>query len=258
MSGLDRFVRVLRLFGEAQAEWTVQEMADALDAPASTVYRTVRELVGADLLEPASEAQYRLGAAFIEFERLIRLTDPLVRAGQPLLRDLSLQVGMKCAVFLARLYGDTVMCVADDRPTDNTVQTSYERGRPMPLTRGATSKAILAQLPTRRLNKILAQRAGDSDPFAVPEGEFRAQLASVRKRGYCVTRGEVDKGLVGIAVPISVPERAINASLTLVVEAASLDDRTERRLVMLVIATAGLLTEALERIEANRKERIAG
>jgi DNA-binding IclR family transcriptional regulator len=258
MSGLDRFVRVLRLFGEERAEWTVPEMAEALDAPASTVYRTVRDLVGADLLEPASEAQYRLGAAFIEFERLIRLTDPLVRAGTPLLRDLSLQVGMKCAVFLARLYGDTVMCVADDRPADGAVETSYERGRPMPLARGATSKAILAQLPTRRLNKILAQRAGDTDPFAVPADEFRAQLAQVRKRGYCVTRGEVDKGLVGIAAPISVPDRAINASLTLVVEAAHLDDRTERRLAMLIISTAGLLTEALERIETGRKQRIAG
>jgi len=258
MSGLDRFVRVLRLFGEARPEWTVQEMAEALDAPASTVYRTVRDLVDADLLEPASEAQYRLGAAFIEFERLIRLTDPLVRAGTPLLRDLSLQVGMNCAVFLARLYGDTVMCVADDRPADGAVETSYERGRPMPLTRGATSKAILAQLPTRRLNKILAQRAGDTDPFAVPAEEFRAQLATARKRGYCVTRGEVDKGLVGIAVPISVPDRGINASLTLVVEAASLDDRTERRLVMLMISTAGLLTDALERIESGRKQRIAG
>ncbi len=259
MSGLDRFVRVLRLFGEARAEWTVQEMAEALDVPASTVYRTVRDLVGADLLEPASEAQYRLGAAFIEFERLIRLTDPLLRAGGPLLRDLSLQVGMKCAVFLARLYGDTVMCVADDRPAGSTVKTSYERGRPMPLTRGATSKAVLAQLPTRRLNRILAQRAGDGDPFAVPTDQFRAELAAVRKRGYCVTRGEVDKGLVGIAVPIRVPERAINASLTLVLEAASLDDRTERRLVMLMISAAGLLTEALERIDtSDRQRRIAG
>jgi DNA-binding IclR family transcriptional regulator len=258
MSGLDRFVRVLRLFGETRSEWTVQEMAEALSAPASTIYRTVRDLVGADLLEPASEAQYRLGAAFVEFERLIRLTDPLLRAGNPLLRDLSLQVGMKCAVFLARLYGDTVMCVADDRPAGSTVKTSYERGRPMPLTRGATSKAILAQLPTRRLNKILAQRAADSDPFAVPADEFRTQLAQVRKRGYCVTRGEVDKGLVGIAVPIGVPDRAINASLTLVVEAAHLDDRTERRLVMLMISTGGLLTDALERIESGRRERVAG
>jgi DNA-binding IclR family transcriptional regulator len=261
MSGLDRFIRILRLFGEAKSEWTVQEMADTLVAPASTVYRTVRDLVAADLLEPASEAQYRLGAAFIEFERLIRLTDPLVQAGNPLLRDLSLQVGQPCAVFLARLYGDTVMCVADDRPSNAGVETSYERGRPMPLTRGATSKAILAQLPARRLGKILlqAQRADAKDPFAVPVDEFRAQLIAVRKRGYCITRGEVDKGLVGIAVPIAVSDRGINASLTLVVEAASLDDRTERRLVMLMISTAALLTDMLvERGNAGHAARNAG
>jgi len=247
MSGLDRYMRLLRLFGEAKSEWTVQEMADALAVPASTVYRSVRDLIAADMLEPAGEAQYRLGAAFIEFERLIRLTDPLVRTAHPLLRDLSLQVGLPCAVFLARLYGDTVMCVADDRPGDAVIKTSYERGRPMPLTRGATSKAILAQLPARRLGKVLlqAQKANPKDPFAIPIDDFRAQLATVRKRGYCVTRGEVDKGLVGIAAPIAVPEQGINASLTLVVEAAQLDDRAERRLVMLVVSTAGLLTDML-------------
>jgi DNA-binding IclR family transcriptional regulator len=261
MSGLDRYMRLLRLFGAAKSEWTVQEMADRLGAPASTVYRSVRDLVAADLLEPANEAQYRLGAAFIEFERLIRLTDPLMRAANPLLRDLSLQAGLPCAVFLARLYGDTVMCVADDRPRDAGIVTSYERGRPMPLTRGATSKAILAQLPARRLGKILllAQKADAKDPFRQPLEDFRAQLATVRKRGYCITRGEVDKGLVGIAAPVAVPDQGINASLTLVVDAAQLDDRTERRLVMLIVSATGLLTDLLmERDSAQRGVRTAG
>jgi DNA-binding IclR family transcriptional regulator len=92
---------------------------------------------------------------------------------------------------------------------------------------------------------LQAQKTSATDPFALPIDDFRAQLASVRKRGYCVTRGEVDRGLVGIAAPIAVPEQGINASLTLVVEAAQLDDRTERRLVMLIVSTTGLLTDML-------------
>jgi DNA-binding IclR family transcriptional regulator len=88
------------------------------------------------------------------------------------------------------------------------------------------------------------QRVGQPDQ-ALELDEGRAQLATVRKRGYCVTRGEVDKGLVGIAAPIAVPEQGINASLTLVVEAAQLDDRAERRLVMLIVSTTGLLTDML-------------
>src|SRR5689334_2448372 len=45
MSGLSRFLSVLRCFMETKANWTVPELADAIGVPASTVYRTVRELV---------------------------------------------------------------------------------------------------------------------------------------------------------------------------------------------------------------------
>src|SRR5690349_4197799 len=103
MSGLDRYVAVLRLYGVEKSTWTVQEMADALGIPASTVYRTIRDLVAATFLEPATEAHYRLGAAFVEFDRLIRLTDPLVRRGQSLLRDVTTQARIPCVAILARL-----------------------------------------------------------------------------------------------------------------------------------------------------------
>jgi DNA-binding IclR family transcriptional regulator len=250
MSGLSRYSEVLRLFTEAKSDWTVQEMSEALNVPGSTVYRTVRDLVAENFLEPATEGHYRLGAAFFEFDRLIRLTDPIVRVGTALLWDVATQARIPCVGILARLYGETVMCVADAIPTDAKVYTSYERGRPQPLTRGATSKAILAQLPTRRLNKLLqAHAARDQHPHAPSPSELREELASIRKRGYAVTRGEVDKGMVGIAAPVSVPAWALTASLTLVVEASALDSATERRLVLLVVSTASLLREELSRID---------
>ena len=73
---LKRFLDVLRLFDESKSVWTVPDIAQALATPSSTVYRTVRELLAANFLEPAQESHYRLGAAFIEFDRLIRMTDP--------------------------------------------------------------------------------------------------------------------------------------------------------------------------------------
>lgn len=182
-AGLSRFVRILRLFGEAKATWTVPEMAAALGQPASSVYRAVRELVAEAFLEPATEAHYRLGAAFVEFDRLVRRTDPLTRIGEPRLADIAAQAGVPCAVLLARLYGDTVMCVADTRAGDLPATPSYERGRPMPLTRGATSKTILAQLPTRRLVRLIDTIDGAA---AAPEqtAALREILAGVRRRGH--------------------------------------------------------------------------
>jgi DNA-binding IclR family transcriptional regulator len=250
MSGLKRYSDVLHLFDETRSDWTIPDIAGALDVPASTVYRTVRDLLAENFLEPATEGHYRLGSAFVAFDRLIRLTDPIVRVGNKLLRDMALQARVPCVGVLARLYGDTVMCVAETIPTDEIIQTSYERGRPRPLTRGATSKVILAQLPTRHLNSLLTAHSAQA-PHALVSGpaELREELALIRKRGFCVTHGEVDQGLVGIAAPVTVANRALTTSLSLVVPASAFDESIERRLVLLVVSAAGLLTEELSRIE---------
>lgn len=244
MGGLSRYVSVLRLFDEKHDEWTVPDIAAALDIPASTVYRTVRDMVATYFLESAAEARYRLGACFFEFDRLVRVTDPIYRVGNALLCDIGAQARVPCVAVLARLYDDRVMCVADWRSAED-VYTSYERGLPRPLTRGATSKVILAQLPSRRLAKLLENTPPEAAPLTKSAVKFRKELAVIRKRGYAITRGEVDKKVVGIAAPVSVPERALLGSLSLIVPANAIDEVVERRLVLLVVSLAALLTAEL-------------
>lgn len=235
MSGLSRYAGILHLFTEQDRAWTVPAIAARLAIPASTVYRTVRELSAEGFLEQSGEARYRLGAAFVAFDRLTRMSDPLVQAGAPVLRDLVRQAGLSCVGLLCRLYDDTVMCVADAVHGAPAFHSSYERGRRMPLTDGATSKVILAQLPARRLTRLL----GDAQ---APDDALRATLAAMRRRGYTVSRGEIDRGLVGIAAPIASDAAA---SLSLVVEAATLDPGVEQRLTLLVVSSAALVTGAL-------------
>jgi DNA-binding IclR family transcriptional regulator len=246
MSGIDRYIHILDLFTTEKSMWTVQEVAAALNVPTSTTYRTMRELARVSMLEPAMEGYYRLGSAFIEFDRRTRLTDPLVQVGMPMLTDIVHHVDVPCVAVLARLYGNTVMCVADTRSPGSAVQTSYERGRPRPLTRGATSKVILSQLTTRRLNKLLADADASNRPTSSSEADLRNDLALIRKNGYCIARGEVDEGRVGLAVPISIPERALIASLSLVIDAASSSGTLERRLILLLVSSAALLKEQLD------------
>jgi DNA-binding IclR family transcriptional regulator len=186
----------------------------------------------------------RILPARLRFHR--RLTDPLVQVGMPMLTDIVHHVDVPCVAVLARLYGNTVMCVADTRSPGSAVQTSYERGRPRPLTRGATSKVILSQLTTRRLNKLLADADASNRPTSSSEADLRNDLALIRKNGYCIARGEVDEGRVGLAVPISIPERALIASLSLVIDAASSSGTLERRLILLLVSSAALLKEQLD------------
>ncbi len=239
MAGLDRYIAVLRLYSQSQSEWTVIDMAERLGVPQSTVYRTVRDLVGENFLETASEARYRLGSVFIEFDRLLRLTDPLLTAGSQVLEEVVAAVGVPCVGLLCRLYNDTVMCIADATAPGATFSSSYERGRPMPLTMGATSKAILAHLPTRRFNRVI-----DQWPEARTQA-FRAELMAVRKSGVCVSSGEIDANVVGVAAPILSKTPGLLASLSLVLPQSIADDAMVARIAAATIAGARRIEEGL-------------
>jgi DNA-binding IclR family transcriptional regulator len=162
-----------------------------------------------------------------------------------MLREIGMQAKLPCIALLARLYGDTVMCVADHGISHEGIISSYERGRPMPLTRGATSKMILAELPSRRLRKLLSQTPATRRPFRIKPEELMEELAYTKKRGFCVTRGEIDKDLMGIAAPVVAKDMGIAASLSLVLRAVDIDANIERRLTLLLVSSASLLTADL-------------
>jgi hypothetical protein len=82
------------------------------------------------------EGYYRLGSAFVAFDRRTRLTDPLlVQIGTPMLTGIVRQANVPCVAVLSCPSGSMVICVADTRSPGSTVETSYERGRPRPLRR---------------------------------------------------------------------------------------------------------------------------
>ena len=256
MPSLERFIAVLRLFDEQATTWTVSAMAEALGIPQSTIYRTVRSLLVAGMLEAATEGRYRLGPAFIAFDRLIRLTDPLVEAGRDVLRDVAADAGVPCVALLSRLYNDTVMCIAEESAGAVTLHSSYERGKPMPLTQGATSKVILAHLPRRRLARLLAKMDKEPRELQQPGAEeFRLELAEIRKRGYCMTRGEIDSGLMGIAAPILWNEFGIVASLSLALPSLRVTDKLLDRLVASTMAGASEIETALTEGPASNRQR---
>ena len=258
MSGLTRYIGILRLFSEEQGDWTVPAMVQALSLPPSTVYRTVREMLAAGLLEAANDGFYRLGACFIEYDRVLRVTDPLYDVGASLLKEIVVQARVACVGVLARLYNDTIMCVADASSPDVKFKTTLERGHPRPLTRGATSKVILAQLPARKLTQLLDGLPTGGPAYAIPSrDEFKDELSSIRKRGFSITRGEVHDNLVGIAAPVSLPARGLVGSLSLEI---SDDAAVERRLAMLTVSTASLLSEqlAVQAINGSEPSRRTG
>lgn len=238
MMGITRYIRILKLFDAERPNWTVAEMAEALETSASTLYRLVREMVAVELLESTVESRYRLGPMFVEYYRRITITDPLIRSGAKFLGPLAAQVPIPSVAILARLYGKDVMCVAEYREQNAHFKTSYELGRPMPLVRGATSRAVLSTLAKRSLMALLTEQFGAD---TARKDQLVSELSSLRKLGICETRGEIDRDLVGIAAPLRNAALGINASVSVIVEARSLTDDLRARIYTAVTGTGRMI-----------------
>lgn len=223
MSSLDKMLRILELFAEERTGIGLEDVMALTQASRATAYRYLQSLTEAGLLAPATGGTYGIGPRVIELDRLMRMTDPLLTQATAPMRKLSTE--LHANVMLCSYYGDKVMCVDLVWP-DQTVEQAYERGRPMPMFKGAMAKTILAHLPPYHLRNIQSWHAGVIEAAGLGGSweEFRATMARLRKAGVVVTRSEVVGGLVGIGVPLLDADQRILGSLVLAIPEQRYDD----------------------------------
>jgi DNA-binding IclR family transcriptional regulator len=237
----DRALAVLKLFSLEKPVWTASEAAATLGVSSSTAYRYISALDEVGLVASAGGGKYTLGPAIIQFDRQIQLTDPVLCAARPVMNELVEYAPAGSVVLLCRPFRNSVLCVhqvlsAGPQPLP---LVSYERGRPMPMLRGATSKAILAYQPLRELKRLYAGNEKEAEQAGLGHDwdEFRATLGRMRKDGFVITHADVDRGRIGIAAPILDQDRKAIGSLSYVVP-ESTDSRTITRLTSLVMGGA--------------------
>ena len=123
---------------------------------------------------------------------LIRRTDPLTRAAGPPMRLLASGLDRPAVLLLCQLFRGKVMCIAQDAVGFPSFASSYERGRPMPLFRGAASKIILANLSDRAITALFKRHpeATGEVNLGSTSRETKSALVAIRRHGLCVTSGE--------------------------------------------------------------------
>lgn len=236
----DRLLAVLALFTAEQTQWTVEAAAEKLGVSTTTTYRYFNKLTKAGLISPVSGAGYTLGPAIIQMDRLIQSSDPMLTGARSVMIDLVGRAAQGSTILLCRLFHDRVMCVHQVMGRGPQEPVSYERGRLMPLYRGATSKIILAHMPPRTLRALFAHHGGEIAEAGLGAGwdEFRRGLAAIRRTGVTVSHGEIDSGRVGIAAPIFDPGRAVLGSLSVALPQAHADETLVGQLAPLTVAGA--------------------
>ncbi|HEY5754322.1 MAG TPA: IclR family transcriptional regulator, partial [Steroidobacter sp.] len=220
----DRLLSVLGLFTIERPEWTVEEAANELRLAASTTYRYFRSLSKAGLIVAFATGRYVLGPAIIQYDRQIRLRDPLTTAAQPIMKRLTQQLPAHTLILLCRLFRNQVMSVHQESAEKADFSVSYERGRAMPLFRGAASKIILAHMTPRIVKALYEEHAAKFAQAALGKNwnETRERLRTLRSAGVAIAQGEVDPGMCGIAVPVFEPAGTVIGSLSIVIPARHL------------------------------------
>jgi DNA-binding IclR family transcriptional regulator len=243
-----RILRILQLF-DTEHVWTVEAIAQKMDVSVSSAYRDVQELSRAGFLDPVAGAGYVLGPAFIEYDRLIRTSDPLIGTAAPVMHRLLADTTQEGSAILCRRYRDCVMCVHQERGSESRARSFYERGVAMPLFIGAASKVILAHLDKRTLKRSYLENREQIRKATGCEDlkTFRAELRAIRRQGYAITTAELGPGRVGFAAPILLDD-AVIAGLSLGgFRGARLDPNTRLRYAEEVAAAAQRISKSISR-----------
>ena len=193
IQSVERAVAVLKLFGEAEPELGVSELARRLKLHKSTVSRLLATLQARGLVArdgdrflPGPELA-RLGSLAIRGFALVKVArDPLARLAE--------ETGE--AVNLAVREDDRVLNVYQVG-TAHFVGVKDWTGRATPLHCSANGKALLAfgdSLP--------AELPALTDRTITDPGVLRAELERVRERGFAVALEELEVGLHAVAAPV--------------------------------------------------------
>ncbi|MCZ7565045.1 MAG: IclR family transcriptional regulator [Burkholderiales bacterium] len=237
-------LEILDLFGEGRLRWSPEQMMARLGWPRSTLYRYLRILSGAGLVTSLPGIGYTLGPRVAELDYAMRSGDPLIAYGRPVLRTLVDEVpgiGLLC-----RYYRGRVLCVHQEAGA-TVLRSSYERGRGMPLVRGAASRVILACLRSAELERLYEAQSREFHRTGMGKtlAQVQMSLRQIRRQGYCVTHAEVTPGVIGIAAPVMDAEGGIIGSLSVTVPEAGVSERRRRLLADRVAFSAQVLTHSM-------------
>jgi len=225
---------------------TAEQIMARLSYSRGTAYRYLKELTSAGLLASVGGG-YTLGRKVIELDYTIRQTDPYITVVRPIMHALGER--LDCVVLMCSFYQGRVVVLHHERGADNLTMT-YGRGRRMPTFLGAPSKSILASLPKAMLRKLFESSSAEIASSAFPKdwNSFYDEIKGIRRRGYALSRSELDTGNVGVAAPLNTDPPA---SLAFVFPESRFEIADERRVADIIRSAAEQANTLIARMESG-------
>ena len=236
---LARAVSLILYLRERDEAVTVGELAGALKVPVNTAYRLVRTLELGGLIDRSQRPYVSLGLRFMDLgqAKQRQVTRELAPVASPVLESLTADTGETSLLLMPT--GARAICLLAVEPK-RAIRLSYQPGLVLPLYAGASGKVMLPWLSSQLLDTAVAQAEGQvlADGRRLLASVLKAELKSIRARGYCVTHDELDAGASAVAAPVFARGGQILASVSIAGPSPAFTDDRLPILIDRVVAAA--------------------
>jgi len=200
----------------------VTELADHLGLPPSTTHRHLKTLRQHEYVYKDG-TEYRLGFKFLDVGGYVQMEHDVAREIEDTIKELANETN-ELSAFIVEDHG---LGVFVHRYTSNRgVHSDARIGKRIPLHLTSGGKAIMATLPSERLQEILDRHGltSKTENTITEYEELRAELEEIRERGYAFGRGENTVGLHSVGAPVRGPNNRVLGAVTVAGPAHRMED----------------------------------
>ncbi|MGH2842693.1 MAG: IclR family transcriptional regulator [Solirubrobacteraceae bacterium] len=243
---LEKTLRVLDAFGDQTPNWSEAALRRHLSMPSTTLDRILRGLERAGYLLRNEDGRYQLGVAAIRlghrasraFNLAAVLEAPLRLLAQET-NELAMLAVPEFPAGLARYVGTV--------DSASRLRVTAEVGTAVPITAGATAKAMFAFQPDDRVELVLGRELRRLAAGTITDaGALREQVREIRERGWAFSWEETYNGAWAVAAPlIDADTQVAFASIGVAVPTARHDQDVERSMREAVLETANVAGRTL-------------
>jgi IclR family transcriptional regulator, KDG regulon repressor len=200
IKSIQKCSQILSIF-EQKSQLDMEEIIPLLGMPKSSIYRYLKNLCDASLLDYESvNKKYsvgpiilRLGAKAISQERLPKIARPFMEKFAQEQNE---------TIFLTAVRGHRAICI-ERVECRNSFRFIVNRGDSFPLYASAIGRILMAYLPAKQQEQIISKGLKKLTPKTIIEPEkLRKGLAHAKEVGFCYSDEELNPGGRSVAAPI--------------------------------------------------------
>ena len=234
LEGVDRVMKVLDCFTLETPELRLTDLSERLGMAKTQVLRIVSTLeCGGYLVRDRRSKRYRLGVRLFHLGAVAREQLDLRRIAQPYLHRLVEATHETAGLFAPDPLGP--LCI-DVVQSPKAMRVYAQLGARMPWNAGTSSKVLLAYLPEKERERVLARGGFKryTEHTVTDPDKLREILCEIRRVGYHIGVRDLDENALGVGAPIFDDSGSVVGAIGLAAPAVRLPDAELGRFIDLV------------------------